>query len=444
MKGMKRLAIAVLVALVVVVLAASLPTAAGPGAQVPVERLALQTFDHRVPAQGNLRAVRSTPIVAPNGIEGALRIAWLAPDGSRVRRGDVVVRFDSTDIEHKLTDAEGDLAGARLKAGKTRSQSLEEIEKLERDAAVARIELANASRFQKKDAEIFSRHDIIESEIDQKLAGAHEQHAEQARETRQVLAKTDLDLLAIDIRKADFKIQQARTALAALAVSVPHDGVLVLARNWRGEAVRLGDTVWSGQPLAEIPDLATMQAEAYVLEADAGGLAAGKPATVAVDSDPGTVYGARITRVDSLAKPRLRGSPVQYFAVTLALDRTEPRFMKPGQRIDAVLELDRRPSVLVVPRQAVFQRDGKTVVYRRGGATGFEPVAVTLGPSSMGRVVIDRGLAPGDVIALRDPTRPAGGATGGAGGSSSPGTPGAPAAPSAGEDEGGGMIMIGG
>jgi multidrug efflux pump subunit AcrA (membrane-fusion protein) len=78
--------------------------------------------------------------------------------------------------------------------------------------------------------------------------------------------------------------------------------------------------------------------------------------------------------------------------------------MKPGARVRAVLTLDEVPRALAVPRQAVFTRGGRTVVYRRG-AGGFQPVPVTLGPSGMGRVVIASGLKPGDTVALGDPER---------------------------------------
>ncbi len=215
-------------------------------------------------------------------------------------------------------------------------------------------------------------------------------------------------LLQIKTRQADAKIQQARQGLQALAVSAPHDGVLILKRNWRGETTRVGDSVWNGQPLAEIPDLSTMEAEVYVLEADAGGLKPGRPATLAVESAPGVTYPARIARVDALAKPRVQGSPVQYFAVTLALEKTDVRVMKPGQRVQANLLLEERKGALLAPRQAVFDREGRSLVFRRKPGGGFDPVEVKLGPSTMGRVVVESGIKKGDVLALRDPTRPAG------------------------------------
>lgn len=375
-------------------------------ADIPTFRVERQDFIHRVPAQGNLKAAQALPVSVPLGAPGPFRIAWLPPDGSRVKAGEVVVRFDPTDAEKRLRDAEDDLRSARLRLQKEQVTGDAELSKLEHDAAMARMELENARQFQKKDQVIFSRHDIIESEIDGVLAQEREKQARAARRTQSALSGTERDLLEIEMRQADAKIQQARQALASLEVRAPHDGILVLKRDWRGNSLRVGDNVWNGQPLAEIPEVARMQAEVFVLEADAGGLAPGKPATVVLESAPETVYQARIARVDSLARPRMRGSPVQYFSVLLDLDRTDPAAMKPGQRVQSSLRLEERKGALAVPRQAIFERDGKTVVYRRSAGTvlGFEPVPVTLGPSGMGRVVVESGLEPGDEIALSDPS----------------------------------------
>ena len=402
-----RLGLAAAAAVVLLIALGAFLPLSRPGDDVPTLRIEPSDLLRSVPAQGELRAVRATPVSVPMGVAGPSRIGWLAQDGSLVKAGDVVIRFDPSALEKRLIDAQDDLRTARLQMEKEQLSGLSEVRKLEKDAAMARVELDQASHFQKKDAEIFSRSEIIESDIDQQLATEREKHAEAAQHTHQKLTGTEVALLQIKVRQAEAKIQQAKAGLQALSVTAPHDGVLILKRNWRGETTRVGDSVWNGQPLAEIPDLSTMQAEVYVLEADAGGLKAGKPATVAVESAPGVTYPARIKRVDTLAKPRIPGSPVQYFAVTLALDKTDPQVMKPGQRVQATLLLDQRKDVLMVPRQAVFDREGRSVVFRKG-ARGFEPVEVKLGASTMGRIVVESGISKGDVLALRDPTRPAG------------------------------------
>jgi multidrug efflux pump subunit AcrA (membrane-fusion protein) len=393
---------------------------------VPTLKLQRTDFDQRVPAPGNLEAVEATPVTVPVDVPGPFRIGWLAPDGSRVKQGEVVIRFDSSEIEKTLIDAQDDLREARLRLGKQEVESRAKIEKLAGDLALAQIELENARQFQKKDSLIFSHHDIIESDIDQQLAQERSEHASRSRGGEERLARTEDALQQIKIRQAEAKIDRARRGLKALTVTAPHDGVLILKRNWRGEATRIGDSVWNGQPLAEIPELSAMQAEVFVLEADAGGLKAGKPATVVVESAPGRSFGAKIARVDALAKPRIPGSPVQYFGVTLALDRTDPTLMKPGQRVQSTLFLETRKGVLMVPRQALFDVDGKSVVYRRKGRS-FEAVTVTLGPARPGQVVVESGLRDGDEIALIDPDR-AGKDRSGKPGEETPAPGGAPAA----------------
>ena len=61
---------------------------------------------------------------------------------------------------------------------------------------------------------------------------------------------------------------------------------MVFESDWRGNTPKVGDNVWSGQALASLPLLQEMEVEAYVLEADAGGLKAGCPAQVVIEAQP--------------------------------------------------------------------------------------------------------------------------------------------------------------
>ena len=111
-----------------------------------------------------------------------------------------------------------------------------------------------------------------------------------------------------------------------------------------------------------------MKAEVFVLEADAAGLAPDEKASVTLESNPNVAYSGKITQLDKLARPRVRGVPVQYFGVTITLDKTDPRVMKPGTRVRAVLDVENRAKAFAIPRQALFEKDGKKIVYRRHGS----------------------------------------------------------------------------
>ena len=164
----------------------------------------------------------------------------------------------------------------------------------------------------------------------------------------------------------------------------------------------MGQTFYPGQKIGEIPDMATLEALVFVLESDGSGLKAGIPGTVSVEGRSGSTSEATVTRVEAIARPRQSESPVKYFETTLALSRSDPS-AAPGQFVRATLRLEERDDVLTVPRGALFDKDGRRIVYRlRGGR--FLPVEVVLGANSISRVVVEQGLSPGDRIALRDPT----------------------------------------
>jgi hypothetical protein len=166
--------------------------------------------------------------------------------------------------------------------------------------------------------------------------------------------------------------------------------------------MRVGDTVWRSMSVAEVSLVENMEVEVFVLEAEAAGLAKGKQAEVVIESQPGRPLAATVKQVEAVAKRRLPKSPTQYFGVILALDRTDPATMKPGQRARARLHLHDQPG-LVIPRPALLDREGIWTVHRREPDGSFKPVQVLLGPSTAGLVTITSGLRAGDLVALRDP-----------------------------------------
>ncbi len=360
-------------------------------------------FVRRVTAEGNLKAVRSTPLTTPMRSRRSYRIAWLVPDGSHVAEGDVVVRFDPTDFEKELLDGQADSQIADHQIGKAEARRQGGLRNLDRDAELSRQQLENARQFQNTDSAVYSRMEIIESEIDTDLAEQRTEHAEASKEIQDQLSQTTVDLLAISRHQAELRIEQAQEGLESLQIVAPHDGIVVFERNWRGEIPRVGGNSWPGQPLAQIPELGEMEVEVYVLEADAGGLAEGQNATVVLEAHPEEVFSATVRQLDPIAKPRLRNVPVQYFRTVLALSESDSPLMKPGQRVHAEIVIDQVPTAFVIPRQAVDDsEEGTSIVYLRQGR-GFAATEVTLGPSDLGRVVVTTGLAEGDEIALRNP-----------------------------------------
>ncbi len=383
------------------VLLVLLTACAAPRDDVATYTVERRDFRHLVTADGTLKAVTVTAITVPHEVRERMRLAWLATEGY-VEDGEIVARFDASNLENRLREGRREHESTSFQVRKAAVASEKKQAQHDTDYQVADLELDHARRFQTTDDQVYSRQQIAESEIDETLATEKKAHAAFSRDNQGPLAQTEMDLLEIQRKKATLKIDQAEQALRSLEVRAPHAGILSLRRGWNGEPVSVGEEMWPGQELAEIPDLARLEAQVYILEADAGGLEVGKRAEVFLDAAPGRLYTGKIYQVDPVAQPRFRGSPVQYFGVKVELEEAETIAKRPGQRLRATLYLAEAEDALVVPRQAVFSADGEDRVYVKNGR-GFASRTVKVGFRSLGTVVVEEGLEEGDVVALREP-----------------------------------------
>ena len=375
-------------------------------------------FVREVAAGGTFKAVKATPIVAPLESGREQKIAVLARDGALLKAGDLVVEFDPWGAQKESADGNADLAAAEAKIAKSKAEGGKNARSLTLDRDLAQENQDRAETFHLTDTQLYSKTAIIESALDRDLFTRKADVAERKLATSGKLSAADRALGEIEAGKARVKVAMAVKSLDTLRILAPHDGLLLLEKKWTGGTAFVGDSVWPGQKIGEIPDLSELEARVFVLEADAAGLKPGLTARLSIEGRPGEEYAAKVSRVDALAKSREPQSPVKYFETTLSLEKTNPALMKPGQRVRAVIELEAADGVIAIPRGALFERDGKRVVYRREGG-GFVPVEVTVGRNSVSRVVVEKGLRDGDRIALRDPLRK----------ESPTGAPGAAAAP---------------
>lgn len=378
-----------------------------PRSDVPVIEVKQQKFARNVDADGYLRPVLSVPVTVPSDVPWGLRIVWLAASGSVVKKGEPVARFDDLEPKSRLQDAQARRTISF--AGQEKELIARRVDEQQRQRLIttAERELELSRSFLHRDPLIFSRDQIIEDELDEKWQAAKLEHAQKSAPVGKGLNGNKVGLMEVEVRKADESIRRAEKGLSALVLTAPQDGVLTIRRrNW-ADTYRVGDTVYRTMSVAEVSSVENMEAEVFVLEAEASGLATGRKAEVVIEAQPGRSFAAEVKQVETVTKQRQEKSPTQYFGVILRLTHTDPEVMKPGERVRARLFLHEQQA-LVVPRPALYDHDGRWVVYRRDGRGEFAAVPVTLGPSTAGLVTIETGLHAGEIIALREPGKTAG------------------------------------
>jgi multidrug resistance efflux pump len=382
--------------------AVSLLLACGDPVAVPTYEVVPRDFQHRVTAEGFLRSTDVTLVQVPPQAPPGGAILWRAEDGIQVHEGEVVALLDREEMERKVKKEEADLASAQVRRDQTRIEGEVRVDEVASRQHEAELELDLAERFRRVDRDLYSRREILQSEIDEQLARVRQTEAGELQKLHRDLARTELVLVDVNRRRAADELSRARRQLDGLEVKAPRAGILTWIRDDRGDLPQIGEQVWKGQTLAEIPTLSELGIEAFVVEADVGGIVPGREAAVTLDAHPELSYRARVTRVDPVAQRRFEGSPSLYFEILLDLEKTDLTIMKPGQRVTVSILVEEVADALVVPRQALFSEAGAYVVYRASGRD-FERTPVEVSALARGLAVVASGLEAGSRVALAEP-----------------------------------------
>jgi RND family efflux transporter MFP subunit len=385
--------------------------ACGPSASPTVPTAAAERGELRVTLSvpGELQAVNSTFVSAPN-VKGTLKVVTLAPEGGRVKKGDILVEFDRTDLEKERESALSRLEIAQTKIAQKRAQQAVSLVAAQNEVTKADLDLRRA-QLRVTESETVPRVERESAKLDVEQYTLAVERTKSTMESTRLEGEAELELLRLDEKEASSKLAQIDAQLAQLAITAPTDGLVVLTEAWRagkrGKAT-VGDNLWPGNPILQLPDLSAMKVTAWVHEVDAGLVAVGKPVRVVVDAQPETAREGVVERVADLAVKRREDSEVKHVEVTISLAAADPA-LKPGMTVRAEVLVDALPDVVSIPREAVFH-DGAASYVLRQAFGGWRRADVEIGRANDTRVAVTTGLDGGDVVALADPEAGAPGA----------------------------------
>jgi len=374
---------------------------------VPTAEVAQGEFVDWLQLRGEVKARFSSILTAPSGA-GDIQIVELVANGKPVKKGDVVVRFDTTQLQNTLDQKRSEMKQAEAEIEKARSdarlkeeQDLTDLQKTRYDVDRAKLDVSKAEVISVIEAEKFK---LALADAQQRL-----REAEQKLAANRAAGAADVESRRQKREKALFEVRQAERNIAAMTLRAPVDGLATLMPNWRagggmGSApeFRQGDRAWPGASIVELPDLSTLRVALRVEEADRSRLNPSLQARIRVDAIPDREFSAVIQDISALAKPDFTNwPPVKNFDTILELKESDLR-LRPGMSASVRIAVERIPNSTLVPAEAVFPRAGRAVVYVLRGST-FEERPVQIARRSGGQVRVASGVRPGERIALQDP-----------------------------------------
>ncbi len=364
---------------------------------IPTYEVNTQRFSIEINANGEIEAAESQKIIAPG--RRPMMLAWLADENTHVNAGDVIARFDAERITRDKNEEE--FAVRKLQQDIINSQASQTQEKqdIKSEQNFIEEEFAFVDRFAIDDLRIYSQLDIIDTLQNRDFLEAKDSFL--AWKETSVLEQHDSAMSVLDIKKQGHqsKLQQYLSALKQLEVTAPYSGLLVYVKDRRGEKPSVGNTVFPGSPIAEIPNLENLQARLYVLADDAIDLANGQSVDIQLDAFPNKTFSGELSSVAAFPREIKRGNPIKYYELTASINDQDTTILKPGRKLSATIRVTQPMDTIAVPLQSIIYEQEQSFVYLQTG-NEFSKQPVTTGRKNLYFIEITSGLTLNDAIAL--------------------------------------------
>jgi len=379
---------------------------------VPVATVLRGELDLRVYTTGELEAKNSMTLSAPPVAGASLQITRLLHTGASVKKGDVVIEFDPTEQRYILEQSRSELHQAEQDILKAKSDAA--VQKAQDDVALlkARFDVRQAELEMQKN-ELVSSIDARKNQLALDQAKRALDELDQNIKSHTTTGQTGIDLAQEKWKKAKLAIDVAQQNIQKMHVTASTDGLVSIEKNMTGDFFfdgmaipdfHEGDKVQPGTAIARIIVSSEMQLTAKVSELDRANINVGQPAEMEFDALPGRTFHGVVKSAGGMVQRAFwETDSLSKFDVAIQLTDADPS-LRPGLTAEIVVLGGKSANAIYVPRLAIFQKDGKQVVYLKK-SSGFEQLQVKVVSQNESRTAID-GLKAGDQVALIDPTAP--------------------------------------
>ena len=184
-----------------------------------------------------------------------LKIHSIVDEGTEVKKDDVVITFDPSEVNKVITSAQTDIEIAQAELQKKMAEQEQKLQDLEADLKTAKINL-EISQIELELASYES--DIKKKEIQLNLdkAKLDLEKAGQIIINQKKINIEDINQAKLKISQQENNMKEAKNTLEALSVKSPADGIALLRNNWSTSSKwKAGDQTWSGNALIDLPYL---------------------------------------------------------------------------------------------------------------------------------------------------------------------------------------------
>lgn len=327
------------------------------------------------------------------------RLEYLGVDtGSHVKPGQIIARLEHRDLDAQLSDVKSSLANyqsAHVQAEAELEQARASLAQAQANMQKSRLELARQTRLVENG--VTSRADsdnaVAQARVDEQEVRSAE------AQIRAIQAK--IESSSQQVHSAEARIRLVEAQIEYTSIRSPFEGLVISKDAEVGETVApaiFGGSSTRGS-VVTIVDPNSLEVEADINESSIGKITPGLTAEVTLDALPGEKLRAEVRKIIPTADRQKATVKVK-----VRFLEVDPRILPDmNAKVTFIQKSEagakNEASRVTVPKSAVQQRDGKSIVYVFNDGRAVSQT-VTLGSELGDRVEIKQGLAGGETVII--------------------------------------------
>ena len=273
---------------------------------------------------------------------GQYTISFMAPEGRVVKAGAPILKFDPQVLMTQLRDKSNALNEKQKQLEKQEILAQEVIAevKLKLQEAIAGLDKAKL----KADipVELLASRDYKENKLLLKQAEFTLALRQQELEMEKRVQDTEISILKREIAVLKAEVTQYQGSIESMTIKAAGPGVVIYTVNHRNDKHEVGDNVWRGRRVMELPDLSQLQVHLEVPERESARIAVGQSVNFVVEAAPDQQFYGEIIELASVIHTKSRNQPARVFDATVSMKDPDSTLMRPGMSVSAEIRLDSR------------------------------------------------------------------------------------------------------
>lgn len=306
-------------------------------------------FDDYVRLNGQVVPIQ---VVQISPEEGGIVREKVVEEGTRVRKGDVILRLSNSSLDLQILNAEAELAEKQNLLRNTQITMQQDQLNNRTEQATLDMDCERKLRAYKQNSRLYnekliSQEEFLKSREDYDLARRKQQLIGQRLNQDSLYRHVQMEQMEDNLQNMRKNVLLVRERKNKLEVRSNIDGELGLLD------VELGQNIQAGQNIGQINDLSDFKIETNIDEHYIDRVRAGLTATITRD---GKQYQLRVRKV----YPEVRNGS---FRTDFVFEGTRPEQMRSGQTYYVELALGKSSQATLIPRGTFFQITGSNWIF---------------------------------------------------------------------------------